>query len=176
MLHCFFVLKGAKLRGASLYKLKSVCHPPLTSFTEKLQCLWNIQEVGWSNLAECSHYKEEMGTFGQVRLVLHCYCCSNVSFKGHSYPNGTLVMADPQSHIVIIVIGVEKSLTRVHEIILWFFMTTGWDGFFHMWARLDPGENGTVKHAETMALTVNTADGPYFRWTNNSHLTVMHSA
>lgn len=86
-----------------------------------------------------------------------------MAFKGLSYPNGALVMADPPSHIAIIVIRVEKSLTRVHEIIIRFFMTTGPDGFFHMRARLDPGGDGTVKHAETMALTGNTADGSYFR-------------
>lgn len=58
------------------------------------------------------------------------FVCSNVAFKGHSYPNGTMIMADPQSRIIIIVIGVLKSLTRVHGIMLCFFMTTGRDGFF----------------------------------------------
>lgn len=60
------------------------------------------------------------------------FVCSNVAFKGHSYPNGTVIMADPHSHIIIIVIGVEKSLTRVHEIMLCFFMTAGWMDFLHM--------------------------------------------
>lgn len=114
---------------------------------------------------------------GNIRPSLtSLFMCSFVAFKGHSYPNGTLIMADPQSHIILTVIWVEKSLTCIHEIMLCFFMTTGWDGFFHMWARLDPGGNRTVKHAEIMALTINTADGPYFRWTNNSELTVLVSA
>lgn len=43
----------------------------------------------------------------------------------------------------------------------------------HVWRPLG---NGTVKHAEIMALTINTADVPYFRWTNNSQLTALVSA
>lgn len=39
-----------------------------------------------------------------------------------------------------------------------------------------PLGNWSVRHAETMALTINTADVPYFRWTNNSQLTVLVSA
>lgn len=34
----------------------------------------------------------------------------------------------------------------------------------------------TVKRAEIMAFTINTADVPYFRWTNSSQLTVLVSA
>lgn len=68
----FFVLKGAKLGGESLYKLKSGCHPLLSSVIDRLPYLWNIQELGWSNWAECSHYQEEMGRLSKVWLVPHC--------------------------------------------------------------------------------------------------------